>query len=117
MIDSNCFNYVGTHDNETVMQWRDHAGQTTLSTAKKYFGITEAEGFNWGMIRGGMTSVANTFVVQMQDCLGLGAEARMNTPGTSSQNWRWRLLPEEASPSLAEKLFQYTKLGGRTGIS
>lgn len=113
----NCVCYVGTHDNETIVQWRDHADPTTLSTAKKYFGITEAEGFNWGMIRGGMTSVANTFVVQMQDCLGLGAEARMNTPGTSSQNWRWRLLPEEASPILAEKLFQYTKLGGRTRIS
>lgn len=112
-FEKNCVCYVGTHDNETVMQWRESTGAAAASAAIKYFGISEAEGFHWGMIRGGMTSAANTFVVQMQDCLGLGGEARMNAPGTSSGNWRWRLLPGEASPILAEKLYQYTKLCGR----
>ena len=65
------------------------------------------------MIRGGMSSVADTFVVQMQDCLGLGAEGRMNTPGTAKGNWRWRLLRGEASPALAKKLSQYVRMYGR----
>ncbi len=108
-----CVCYVGTHDNETVMQWREQADRADVSMARKYLGLNDAEGFHWGMIRGGMSSVADTFVVQMQDCLGLGAEGRMNTPGVPAGNWRWRLLPGDANPSLAKKLMQYTRMYGR----
>ena len=108
-----CVCYVGTHDNETVMQWREQADRADVSMARKYLGLNDAEGFHWGMIRGGMSSVADTFVVQMQDCLGLGAEGRMNTPGVPAGNWRWRLLPGDANPALAKKLMQYTRMYGR----
>ncbi len=108
-----CVCYVGTHDNETVEQWRWQADRADVTFARKYLGLNDAEGFHWGMIRGGMSSVADTFLVQMQDCLGLGAEGRMNTPGTGCGNWRWRLLPGEASPALAKKLRCYTKMYGR----
>ena len=84
-----------------------------MTYARKYLGLNEAEGFNWGIIRGGMSSVADTFVTQMQDYLGLGAEGRMNTPGTDKGNWQWRMLPGEATPSLARKIRQYTKMYGR----
>ena len=109
----NCVCYVGTHDNETVMQWREQADRSDISMARKYLGLNDAEGFNWGMIRGGMSSTADTFVVQMQDCLGLGAEGRMNTPGKADGNWQWRLLPGEATPSLAKKLREYVRIYGR----
>ena len=108
-----CVCYVGTHDNETAEQWRWQADRADVTFARKYLGLNDAEGFHWGMIRGGMSSVADTFLVQMQDCLGLGAEGRMNTPGTGWGNWRWRLLPGEASPALAKKLRCYTKMYGR----
>ena len=108
-----CVCYVGTHDNETVEQWRWQADRADVTFARKYLGLNDAEGFHWGMIRGGMSSVADTCLVQMQDCLGLGAEGRMNTPGTGWGNWRWRLLPGEASPALAKKLRCYTKMYGR----
>ena len=108
-----CVCYVGTHDNETVEQWRWQADRADVTFARKYLGLNDAEGFHWGMIRGGMSSVADTFLVQMQDCLGLGAEGRMNTPGTGWGNWRWRLLPGEASPALAKKLRCSTKMYGR----
>ena len=111
--DRHCVCYVGTHDNETVEQWRWQADRADVTFARKYLGLNDAEGFHWGMIRGGMSSVADTFVVQMQDCLGLGAEGRMNTPGTGWGNWRWRLLPGEASPALAKKLYHYTRMYGR----
>jgi len=110
---TNCICYVGTHDNETVMQWKEQANKADITYARKYLGINTQEGFNWGVIRGGMGSVAGTFVAQMQDYLGLGAEARMNTPGTSSGNWQWRMLPGEATPGLAKKIYQYTKMYGR----
>ena len=109
----NCVCYVGTHDNETVMQWREQADRADVTFARKYLGLNEAEGFHWGMIRGGMSSVADTFVAQMQDYLGLGAEGRMNTPGTLGNNWRWRLLPGEASPAPARKIRQYAHMYGR----
>ena len=108
-----CVCYVGTHDNETVMQWREQADRADVSMARKYLGLNDAEGFHWGMIRGGMSSVADTFVVQMQDCLGLGAEGRMNTPGVAADNWRWRMLSGDANPALAKKLMQYTRMYGR----
>ena len=109
----NCVCYVGTHDNETVMQWREQADRADVTFARKYLGLNEAEGFHWGMIRGGMSSVADTFVAQMQDYLGLGAEGRMNTPGTLGNNWRWRLLAGEASPALARKIRRYAHMYGR----
>ena len=65
------------------------------------------------MIRAGMSSVAELFLAQMQDYLWLGAEARMNTPGTAQGNWRWRLLPGELTPALAEKLRAVTVRYGR----
>ena len=111
--DRHCVCYVGTHDNETAEQWRWQADRADVTFARKYLGLNDAEGFHWGMIRGGMASVADTFVVQMQDCLGLGPEGRMNTPGTGWGNWRWRLLPGEASPALAKKLYHYTRMYGR----
>ncbi len=109
----NCVCYVGTHDNETVMQWKEQASPADITYARQYLGLSSTEGFNWGVIRGGMSSVADTFVTQMQDYLGLGAEGRMNTPGTSVGNWQWRMLHGEASASLAKKIFRYTKMYGR----
>ena len=60
-----------------------------------------------------MASIADLFVAQMQDYLGLGGEARMNTPGEPFGNWQWRMLPGEASPALARKLKNLTAMFGR----
>lgn len=109
----NCVCYVGTHDNETVMQWKDQADRRDVTYARRYLGLNSREGFHWGFIRGGMSSVADTFIVQLQDCLGLGAEARMNTPGVAGGNWQWRLTPGQLTEELAKKLRMYTKLYGR----
>ena len=78
-----------------------------------YLGLNEREGFHWGMIRGGMSSVALLFVAQMQDYLGLGAESRMNTPNTLGCNWQWRMQQGDCTPALAEKMRFYTELSLR----
>lgn len=109
----NCVCYIGTHDNAPVMAWREEADTAEVGFAEHYLAISDAEGFNWGMIRGGMSSVAAMFIVQMQDCLGLGAASRMNTPGTQFGNWRWRLKPGELTTELAEKLADMAKMYGR----
>ena len=109
----NCICYTGTHDNSPVALWRTEADKDDVAMAETYLGLNEAEGFHWGMIRGGMSSVARLFVAQMQDYLGLGEGHRINTPGTQEGNWRWRMLPGEASKTLAEKICKATVLYGR----
>ena len=72
--------------------------------AKKYLGLNEEEGFHWGVIRGGMSSVAELFVAQMQDYLGLGAGARMNVPGILGGNWQWRMKKNYKRRAMKEKI-------------
>ena len=109
----NCVCYVGTHDNAPIMAWKDETAPEELEMAKKYLGLTEEEGLNWGIIRGGMTSVADLFIVQMQDYLGLGAESRMNTPGVPSGNWQWRLKKNQLTRKLAKRIADLTWMSGR----
>ena len=108
-----CVCYVGTHDNSTVAAWRQEAAPEDVRMAVEYLGLNQEEGFHWGMIRGGMSSVANLFVAQMQDYLGLGAEARMNIPGTLGGNWAWRLLPGQLSEALAARIRRMAWMYGR----
>ena len=108
-----CICYTGTHDNSPLALWQQEAKPEDIAYAQEYLALTEAEGFHWGVIRGGMSSVAELFVAQMQDYLGLGAGHRMNIPGTQSGNWQWRLLPGELTPELAEKIRRMTVLYGR----
>lgn len=110
---NHCICYTGTHDNETLMQWKEKAASEDIAMAEKYLGLNEKEGFVWGIIRGGMSSVADLFVAQMQDYLELGAEARMNTPGVVSGNWCWRMKKDAASGKLADKIADMTTLYGR----
>ena len=107
----NCVCYVGTHDNAPVLAWREEVDAADVAVAERYLGLNDAEGFHWGMIRGGMSSVANLFVAQLQDILGLGAESRMNTPGVSGGNWRWRTVQGALTLELAEKLASMTRPG------
>ena len=101
--------YIGTHDNETVQGWLKSATKGELRFAERYLHITGDEGWNWGMIRAGMATTSRLFVVQMQDVLELGADARMNAPGTSTGNWQWRMLPGALDRNLAKKLKTYTE--------
>ena len=79
----------------------------------QYLGLNEEEGFHWGVLRGGMSSVAELFVAQMQDYLGLGAESRINTPGEPVGNWQWRLLPGQLTAALSRRMAHMARLYGR----
>lgn len=115
--------YTGTHDNDTVVGWWNSKGTNdSIRTpedvlkehafAKAYLGQAE-EPINWTMIRTLLASVANTAIVPLQDILGLGSDARMNLPGTSSGNWRWRFSGDALSTTLASRLRELNKLYDR----
>lgn len=99
-----CVAYAGTHDNDTIQGWMVNASQTETMFAKDYLRLSEEEGYHWGMLRGIWASPADLAVVQLQDVLGLGTQARMNIPSTLGGNWQWRMLPGQCSDELAKKL-------------
>ena len=105
--------YTGTHDNDTLGGWLAAADPRELAFARDYLGLNDEEGLAWGVIRGGMGSVANLFVAQMQDYLALGTEARMNVPGVAEGNWRWRMRPDAITPALARRIAAMTGRYGR----
>ena len=108
----NCVCYISTHDNVPIMGWLKKAKKKDLKYAKQYYGLNEEEGYNFGFIRAGMSSVAVLFVAQIQDYLGLGEEATMNVPGTLN-NWRWRLKKGQLNQKLAKKIADITKAYAR----
>ena len=105
--------YTGTHDNMTARQWLESLEPEVLEYAKAYMRLTEEEGYVWGMIRTAMSSVSDLCIVQLQDYLDLGGEARMNFPGKAENNWTWRALPGSYDAALAEKIRAMTALYGR----
>ena len=106
--------YTGTHDNMTMRQWFDTATAEAVEYATEYMSLTEREGLVWGVIRTAMSSVSDLCVVQLQDYLDLGGEARMNFPGTQSDsNWTWRLTEGHLTNALAEKIKKLAILYGR----
>ena len=108
--EKNCVCYTGTHDNATLGQWIEEANEAEMRFATKYLGLHEAEGNIWGIIRGGMSSVAELFVAQMQDYLEIGEEGRMNMPGfLNGQNWRWRAAAGQITDELAKKIGDMTR--------
>ena len=68
---------------------------------------------HWDYIRLALGSVSKLCVIPIQDYLGLGAEARINTPSTLGTNWKWRLSEKALTKSLAKKIYDITKLYAR----
>ena len=110
----NCVCYAGTHDNPPVMEWREEAAQEDIAFAEQYLGLNDAEGFHWGVLRGGLSSVAALFVAQMQDYLGLGADSRMNVPGKAGGNWQWRMRRGQIDAALTERIAECARIYGRS---
>ncbi|OHB67518.1 MAG: 4-alpha-glucanotransferase [Planctomycetes bacterium RBG_13_62_9] len=114
-VAENSIIYTGTHDNNTARAWFEkdltRPGRERLF---EYFGCkVSAEEVPWELIRVAMGSVAKLAIIPMQDVLGLGAQARMNTPAKSNGNWQWRMRPGETTARLAERLRTLTAAYGR----
>jgi len=65
------------------------------------------------LIRLAMVSAAEIVIIPMQDVLGLGESARMNRPGSTRGNWRWRLREDQLARGISTRLLEMTELFGR----
>ena len=74
---------------------------------------TDGSEIQWDLIALGARSAADTFVAPLQDLLGLGSEARMNTPGRASGNWSWRFSWEQLTDAIRARLAHITRSTGR----
>jgi len=92
--------------------WASGASELERRHAEAYLGRAE-DGIHWSFIRAAQASVASLAVVPLQDVLGLGSEARMNTPSLHGGNWKWRLQPGALNPGVAEKLAHLAEVTDR----
>ena len=93
-----CVAYPGTHDNDTTLGWWRTLPADARARYAAYVGaagVRAAQGSLPGsMVQATLQSPARTAIVAMQDFLGLGGDARMNTPGKGSGQWCWRMAPD-----------------------
>jgi 4-alpha-glucanotransferase len=105
--------YTGTHDNDTVQGWwRTGAAEHERHNAEAYLGRTD-DGIHWSFIRSAHCSPASLSIIPLQDAIGLGSEARMNTPSVYGGNWRWRFDVGQLNGELATKLAHLTEISDR----
>jgi 4-alpha-glucanotransferase len=114
--EENDFVYTGTHDHDTARGWHEALGPEARAEFDREVaaaGVEEPEPW-WSLVRLTMSSRCQTCMIQLQDVLSLGSEARMNLPGTvGPQNWTWRMPPDALTPSLAQRLRAATESANR----
>ncbi len=116
--------YTTTHDHNTTLGWFtiEPGTQSTQTReevmrerkyALQYIGSDGRE-IHWDFIHLAMASVARMAIFPLQDVLGLGAEARMNLPGTVEGNWEWRFTADMLTPAIRKRLYELTKIYERS---
>lgn len=109
----NCVIYTSTHDTPTFIQWfyenaRDDQRRFCLDYLR-----SDGRELNWSAIACAWSNQADTAITTMQDLLCLGADARMNVPGTVGNNWNWRVRAEALNDEVAGRLLHLTRVYGR----
>ena len=113
--DRNCVVYTGTHDNDTIRGWYDVLKKEDKQMAVDYMNnaYTPDDQIHWDFIALAMRSVADTCVIPVQDFLGLGTEARINTPSTLGCNWKWRMKKGAFDQKLILRIRNLTRVCAR----
>ena len=120
-FERNSVTYTGTHDNDTTLGWFRgspddiRTREEILETRQAALDITDGkpETIHTDMIRTAFATNSKIAIAPMQDYLGLGSEARINVPGTSSNNWRWRVLDTQLTPALCDNVADMVEAAGR----
>jgi 4-alpha-glucanotransferase len=108
--------YTGTHDHDTARGWYsslDPSVRSLVDATLDSVGVREPRAPWWGLIRLALASPARVAMMQAQDVLGLGSEARMNAPGRVGTAWRWQMKRGALTPALARRLRDATEAAGR----
>jgi len=120
-IAENSVCYTGTHDNDTTIGWfrgspddirSDLEIKQTRQAALQITGGT-AETIHTDLIKAAFSTDAKLAIAPLQDYLGLGSEARINTPGTSSNNWRWRVQDGQLNSDVLAQVANMVQASGR----
>ena len=109
--EKHCLVYSGTHDNDTAAGWFESAPAGDRITASNYLNLPDSavgKDAAAAMVRAAMASVSDLAITPLQDILGLGSEARFNTPGTLGGNWTWRTDQESFNPDTAANFRKLT---------
>ncbi len=121
-IVENCVCYTGTHDNDTTIGWFHgspddiRSPEQIAETQQRVLDISNGnpETIGTDLIRLAFSSRARLAIAPLQDYLGLGSEARLNTPGTLDNNWRWRTTSEQLTPALMDSIGEMVAASGRS---
>ena len=123
-VGDNSVCYTGTHDNDTTIGWfRGSPGDIRSAdeitrTQQAALAVTGGtpETIHFDLIRTAFATRARLAIAPMQDYLGLGSEARLNTPGKPGGNWRWRVLDAQLSPEVCASIATLVRESGRLAI-
>lgn len=107
-----CMVYTGTHDNDTTVGWFSSLAKQEKKVVLRYLSSAGRD-IAGDMVRAALSSVADMAVIPMQDILRLDGSARMNMPGTSTDNWSWRFSYDLLQEEYKEDLLEMTGLYGR----
>tara|TARA_A100001234_G_scaffold134205_1_gene117716 strand:+ start:142 stop:1659 length:1518 start_codon:yes stop_codon:yes gene_type:complete len=103
--------YTGTHDNSTSISWWECLENNSKERIKDEYKFSENP--SWSLIKIGMETNANLFIAPIQDILSLDDSSRLNTPGTTTNNWKWKInLPLE---EIEEDIRRFGELGNNFG--
>lgn len=95
----NAVAYTGTHDQDTALGW-----WSSLTAAQQRATGLDRVDPSWSLAERALSSRARLAILPVQDLLGLGSEARLNTPGRVDGNWSWRLRRGRLTAELAQRL-------------
>jgi len=110
--------YSGTHDNNTTVGWYyEDTSDYESDRVQQYLGGIGLHGIAWDIIRLTLSSVANQAIIPLQDVFSLGANARMNIPGTAESNWDWRYRGEALTQEYSDRLKEMVMIYGRYHVS
>ena len=108
--------YTGTHDNDTTLGWWHSAPLPSRTLAADYLG-TEGSDVVDAFLEAVWASAARWAIAPMQDLLELGTESRMNTPGTPTGNWRWRMTKDALTETLIGETLRRNERHGRSALA
>ena len=116
VISPNTALYTATHDNASILDWWEDAGEAERACARERLHLSEADEreINWALIRAAYASHAKYCIIPMQDYLGLGKGSRMNSPATLGGNWSWRMGKDAVDAALATRILRLNKQYRRT---
>jgi 4-alpha-glucanotransferase len=110
--------YTGTHDNNTTRGWYEGLSDDRQKRLAQYLEIPDVNrpAIAEALVKLAWSSRAALALAPLQDLLNLGAEARMNVPGTARGNWRWRSTDEMISEPAFQRLRELTRSTNRSSV-